>query len=404
VPGLTVDTCFLQLGFLQDSQVCAWLRSNLPDGDDVFAKLTQRKPLMDMVRRPLLLRILCDLLKQPGSDPLSLLQMQQPSDLVSAFVDRALTDRALVQDQGNITAAFEWRKARIAARSLMLYENGRSELDLEDIKDILGVKTAPGRPSRAAQEIVDGIHKLPFLLLIDARNGAILVQFAHRIFFEYFVALGMRLTEGSEEFSAFDRLVLNVDMRKFLYGLMGEAKWYKRTRRSYALERKQWAEWKALGLDADFELCEQHRRILLESMTDPELYGKDDTKRDHLWESIQWFLQNEKSFHPRYLAYNYEAVAVYVAYQRWTDFAKGARDHLGRILGNRLREASKSGRRERCAEAWELVVERALSIGLRLRYDWIGQMARADWSKVVRDDNTLSRIRAIREDVVSSDL
>jgi hypothetical protein len=287
----------------------------------------------------------------------------------------------------------------------MLYENGRNELDLDDVKDILGVTAPSGRSTKSAQDILAGIHKLPFLQLPAGTNGTTVVQFAHRIFFEYFVALGMRLTEAGADFSAFDRLVLNVDMRKFLCGLMGEAKWYARTRRSYALQKKQWGEWKALELKADLGLCEQHRRILLASMTDPELHAQDEALRQQLEATIYWFLGNEREFHPRYLVYNYEAVAVYLVYQRWTATAKAARERLGSILADRLTAASKTlGGDETCADAWELLVERALSIGLRLRYDWIGPMARFDWSKMILDENTLSRIHAIREDVVSSGL
>lgn len=127
--------------------------------------------------------------------------------------------------------------------------------------------------------------------------------------------------------------------------------------------------------------------------------------RQPLEATIYWFLANEKEFHPRYLAYNYEAVAVYLAYQCWTGTAKAVRERLGKILSDRLTAASKTpDGPAKCADAWELVIERALSIGLRLHYDWIGKMARADWKKQVRDENTLCRIQAIREDVLSSGL
>jgi hypothetical protein len=402
VPGRRIDTYFLQFGFLQDSQVGAYLRVRLPeDGDDVFRKLNENKPLMDVVRRPLLLRTLCDLLARPGYEPLSLLKMQQPADLVREFVEQALNDHALVAAQGAITSELRWDEERLARKSLTLYENGRNELDLDDVKDILGVTAAPGR-SIKPQDILFGIHKLPFLQRPDDVPGAeTQVHFSHRIFFEYFVARGMLLTEGVLGFAAFDRLVLNVDMRKFLHGLMGDKKWFARTRRSYALEKKQAGEWKELGLKADLRECDEQRRILLTSMTDPELFAHDETKRQQLEATIYWFLGNEKQFHPRYLVYNYEAVAVYLIHQRWTDTGKAVREQLGRILDERLGAESKAldGRPPRWRDAWELVVERGLSIGSRLQYGWIGRWARADWSKMIRDENTLSRIRAIREEL-----
>jgi len=385
-----IHTYFLQLGFLLDSHIEAYLSSHIANVTETINELRSNAALLDVLRRPLLLRIYVVVRSRAGS----LGGVETPVHLVQKFVESAASDESLLLDQRMI-AGERWNIERLAEASLDLYARGKNELGQDEIAAIFG-------DGDDASGALLSIHKLPFLQLPGdhARTG--LVQFSHRIFFEYFVALGMHLRHRSQDFNEFDSLVLNVDMRRLLRDLMGEKIWFKRTMRSYALAPNQHAEWRLTGNRRDFDDLEQHRRVLLQSMTEPEEFAKVELKKLEIEASVYWFVNNQAGLHPRYLVYNYEAVAVYLAHQRWTDTARAIRRQFEVLIRNRFRDALVELEQgpEPVREGWELLVERILSIGRRLRSDWVADVS-IDW-KLIHDEHCRGRIAAIQKEIKDS--
>lgn len=391
-PHIGIHKYFLQLGFLDDSQIVEFLARSGVKAEYILARVRSNRSLLEMVRRPLLARLLCDVAR-PDSQENFFASLCNPAQLISAVVDGAVKDPSLVEDQSHI-ARGNWDIKRIAYAALRLYELGKSEFGDADILEI----DVPDETRRSddIQKTMLRIHKLPFLQL-TGKN----LHFAHRIFYEYFVALGMKLKEEVGDSAEFDRLVLNVDMRRLLRDLMPD-RWYERTMRSYGLDSDHRAEWRAFGgLEGRSRDLEKYRRFLLDSMTEPELYATNPARRLEVETSVQWFLSNEASFHPRYLVYNYEALAVYLATQRFTDNAQSARPLFDAVLERRFATTVKyleAGDAE-CREAWELVLERVLSVGVRLRSRWVKEAAAREWSPLIQNAATVRRLQTIRDDV-----
>jgi hypothetical protein len=415
----SIPVYFLVLDYLGDSSVEAYLSGRLQDARHAFKELKEHNRLLDMLRRPLLLRLFCDLAELPGINLGHLLseltKNENPAFLLSRFVDRASNDEHLTNDQDKL-ANFTWDAGKLALKSLDLYRNGKSEMQLEDIRSFIKPVDSQGSAASIDQlppeEVLKAIHKCPFLKQDalhperDPKHG--IARFAHRIFFEYFTAQAMaaELDKASPDVTlknkrAFDELVLNVDMRKFLRGLVPEAVWRAETRRSYGLDNRD--EWE--DEDTLFDVLDSQRWILLNSMTDPENPPHDTLK------TIRWFLkrQTQQWLHPRYLIYNYEAVAVYLWYHRWEVDAKNISGDFSEILRSRLEEVlvDLSSQNARLRKAKELLLERILDIGRRLRYAWAKDFENNRRTQVrtvidPEDKDIVRRIERIIEDIRST--
>jgi hypothetical protein len=372
--------------------------------------------LLAMLRRPLLLRIFCDLGESwdESRKPIhELLEIRHPAELIGAFIEQASSDPDLTGEQSRL-ANYRWNDSSLAERALELTRKGGSEMSIEDLRRCLTpidpTRTANDRDTLTDDEVLEGVHKCPFLE--RASNNR--VHFAHRIFFEYFTALGMaeQLNNAANRFIAFDEIVLNVDMRKLLKGIVSTDEpeqewgslWGKRTKRSYGLEDLD--EWKQdPDHPWDFQELDRNRLILLDSMTDPEAPPKET--RD----TIRWFLDIQNRWlHPRYLVYNYEAVAVYLWYNREADQNMELNGLFDKILKHRFKSVLKLLKKEGAnlgvlRSPYELLVERVLDIGQRLRYAWSKRAAEPDRRRallsrrVITDDNTRSRIKGILQNI-----
>lgn len=409
---------FLKLDLLENDRVTAYFKKRLKGGGAVVERVSSNSRLLDMLRRPLLLRIFCDLAEKYGRRKLTQLlgsfkDNEHPAFLVQEFVTWAARDAHLDTDRKRLTALV-WDAELLAHKSLELYETGKSEMNLDDVKSVLKVELPSYQEENILEtplkpvEILQGIHKCPFLWK-DARariDAHVLVRFAHRIFFEYFVVKGIVLQKELDNYNPWMNLVLNVDMRKFLKGLIKDDEWYERTKKSYALERKDLETWDFKN-EIDFNEIEEERKLFLDYMTDPEHeeYIKDSEGK--LAKAINRFLDKEMFLHPRYLLYQFEAVAIYVWYHRWTEQGANISRRFSEVLKRRLAEIPQTLLRKRSSverpeelpvqDPLELLLERILHIGQRLRYTWAKEIEgkRGELLDLIKDPNTRNRIDAV---------
>ncbi|HYY57760.1 MAG TPA: hypothetical protein VE842_10540 [Pyrinomonadaceae bacterium] len=409
--SVAMSTHFLKLDFLDDSRVEAYFRSRLTKGRDAFEKVKKNKRLVDMLRRPLLLRIFCDLAKLRGSRRLHLLlnelkDNEHPSRLLQIFVGWAESDERMTKDQKKITS-LTWDADKLARKSVKLYEAGKSDMGLEDLEEILKDTDPDAHKEQLSErhlettEILDGIHKCPFLwkdINTDGGPSTVVVRFAHKIFFEYFLAKGIVLCKEHGDYAPWMNLVLNVDTRKFLKGMIDDAEWYERTKKSYAMEADDLSTW-IYRDQIDFDELEKERRLFLDYMTDPEneKYMRDSD--GSLAKAVNGFLDNEEILHPRYRMYTYEAVALYVWFHRWDEQAAAISRRFSAVLQRRLKEIHQGLLQEDspARNALELLLERILHIGQRLRYTWAKEYLgkKEEVLALVKDSSANNRISAI---------
>jgi len=324
--------------------------------------------------------------------------------LLQRFVESAETDDRISKDQKKITS-LTWDADELADKCVKLYEAGKSEMELNDVADVLKDtnRDAPNLKERTLEpaEILDGIHKCPFLwkdVRMEHSTQTVTVHFAHKIFFEYFIARGILLNKERGNYTPWMNLVLNVDTRKFLKGMIEDFEWYERTKKSYAMEpddRKYWLHQDAI----DFDALEKERRLFLDYMTDPEneKYMRDSD--GSLAKAINDFLDKEDKLHTRYRMYTYEAVALYIWFHRWDEQARKISDRFSEVLETRLEEIRVGLLNETrpIRNPLELLLERILHIGQRLRYPWAKQYLsqKEELLTLVTDAGLNNRIRAI---------
>lgn len=408
--ALKFNTYFLKLDFLEDSRINAYFCQRLTAGNEAFEKVQKNEQLLEMLRRPLLLRIFCDLAERQPKKKFHLLleslkNQEHPARLLQLFVDLAAHDAILNKYQKKI-ADFVWDADELAKISVKMYESGKSEMSLTDAGSILKSTDGKAPCLLTESEILDGIHKCPFLLKDVRTSGSgsqITIRFAHKIFYEYFIAKGIALHKDSDNYDPWMNLVLNVDMRKFLKGLVPESEWYERTKKSYAMESEQLPSWRH---ELNFTELEKERRFFLDFMTDPEneKYLKDE---DHsLASTVKRFLAREDQLHPRYLLYTYEAVALYVEYHKWDEEGAEISKDFSEILHKRIQKiiAAFSDEKPDRRAVYALLLERILHIGQRLRYRWIKQYKknRHELLTLAADDNIKARIKTIFTNVEKS--
>src|ERR1700752_52811 len=421
-----IPVYFLVLDYLGDSHVRGYLNTRLGN-KDAFEKVRTESLVLDILRRPLLLKLFCDTAgkasKKFDKTLNDLKKNANPATLIKLFVKNASEDASLKKGQQDLTD-FTWDNEKLANTSLRLYRFGESAMKEEHIKEFLKPNQNGHTYEEIAKldrgEVFKSIHKCPFLRhetpSMEDESGGV-VRFAHRIFFEYFTAKAIadevksRRGEPTEERTrAFDELVLNVDMRKFLRGLMDEEVWFNETKKAYGLLDKD--EWGKHISQERLDFLDTQRRELLKSMTDPErpLAG--------ITETVEWFIKEEEEclygcdrwLHPRYLIYNYEAIAVYLWYRRREAETKIIDQKFKRILGERLNRIINTLPEEesKLKKPYKLLIERILHIGQRLGYSWSRKFNNKEKQDELlsligpADQDITERIRDIFKDIQNS--
>lgn len=397
---------FLELDLFDDSRVQAYMESR-GLADEWFEKVRQHKSLLIILYRPLLLRIFCDMALEPDTRKLleNLPRYRSAAQLIADYVARVDDDREVNRARERMNTGFDWDLDAMASKCLDLYRKGQEEMETGDLRGLLKPEgAAPGAVHEAAteEEVWRSIHKCPFFK--RSERG---VRFAHRSFFEYFIARGVSIDmreRSQEKFSAFDELVLNVDTRKFLKSMMSEEEWYERTRRSYGLDHPE--EWRDLDLVKRQEL-ERERRLLLDSMTEPE--KKDKEWMQQIRTAVSTFLgRDHDQLHPRYLTYNYEAVAVFLKVNWWNEEVDSLKKDFGGLLQTRLNKSIAELEAQPTPEdplhsPRELLVERILSIAQRLRYPWAQSYLNPPTEErllaALAEGDTRERIKSILDEI-----
>jgi hypothetical protein len=429
VGRLRIPVFYLVLDYLGDSGVAAYLAARLPEMKSIFSEIRGHRLLLDMFRRPLLLRIFCDLaLRSDFRLPELFVKLDQdnsPAALLDAFIDTAADDARLREAQDQIGRVI-WSPGQLALKSLDLSRNGETELTVEHLRDVIvpiGDEISQDEiRDLPATEVLKGLHKCPFLrqdlvgVDLETDKEARVARFAHKIFLEYFTAKAMaaemkaqsivrQALDPTPQKRVFDELVLNVDMRKFLRGLLeSDDEWRRETRKSYGLvDAKDLEEWKKRGTD-DFDDLDRNRWTLLQFMTDPE------HPPENIHKTVRAFLDRQQRWlHPRYLLYNYEAVAVYLWYERRNPATVPLKAEFGDIVRRRLEEVlidlhglGAAASDERRAKS--LLLERLLDIGRRLNYGWVAAFAddrETYLMSAIDQDNVdvANRVRLILKDI-----
>jgi hypothetical protein len=381
---------FLRLDLFDNSQVQTYMnRRQLPPY--WFPEVSKHEALLEILYRPLLLRIFCDMASTSKGRQVfeKLKDYKNAAQLIDDYVQYAASDIDLQRAQDKIERLYEWDTDELARECLDLYFGGSNAMGVENLRKILRPSVEEASIEEAeVDDVWRSIHKCPFL-----RRSGEKVVFTHRSFLEFFVAKGVWLDmveKQNEKFSAFDTLVLNVDTRKFLKSIVVQEesleKWFWRTRRAYGLFDEE--EWDPLYRQ-DLEALNEERKALLDAMSEPE--NKEITGR--AWGHLSTFLDRDHGhLHPRYLTYNYEAVAVFLKSNRGEDL-RAVRDRFGSLVRERLEttmaELERPLAKPELRSPKELLVETILNIALRLRYDWAIEY---------EEDSVVQRLEKLIED------
>ena len=151
------------------------------------------------------------------------------------------------------------------------------------------------------------------------------------------------------------------------------------------------------------EALNEERKALLDAMTEPENKEINKTARGPL---LAFLDRDHDHLHPRYLTYNYEAVAVFLKSNRGEDL-RTVRERFGNLLQERLEktmaELARPLTQVELRDPKELLVERILSIALRLRYDWAPKyeddLEVQSLKDLVQDEDIRGRILATIKDI-----
>jgi hypothetical protein len=399
---------FLHLDFLNDSWIESYLRhtTNLHPDLEKFRALPG---FYEVLHRPIFLQMLKVLDDAPFQ--FSAANLTHPVQLVRAIVtlaggsERSAKDSPfqIERDQLAQLAGFFWDTDLLARAALVKFEaTGPSfAFSAEDLKlFLLPLPSEAPAPLPTVDDAMHAVHKCPFLYKIRADS----IVFAHKVFLEYFVARGIVL-DLQRSGGAFERLVLNADMRKFLRFLIEETwpdekdVWYHHTFRCGLDQPDQWDFPEPRQFEHLLPDLERIRRRLLDSMTEPRKIDVPATR-----EIIEEFLalDDTHSLHPLYLMYNYEAVAVYLWRHRWHEDDVWLLDKFERRIDARATDLMRSLRplqdefalhaqwNQVPRETKELLVERISDIARRLQFRKVMEIKLEDY---VDDGVIRSRMR-----------
>lgn len=380
----------LVLDFFDRSRVVTFLERNLPVGAAEATRLIDTDPdYMETLKRPLLLKIFCDLKIQAGlpEERLKAL-LSSPAALIERYVSEARRTGTLNQSMAESRTT--WNLDRLAEKALELYKSNRKSLSEGDLDYIRELNEAD-----FGEDVFHSIIKCPFLQRVG--NTAI---FGHRLFLEFFVAKGMadraRAAASIEEVVEFNELVLNVDMRQILrYFVNGreigsleaiDTRFHELTRFSYGLEPESAGEWywpeRPLG-DSARRRLDRIRRVLLDAMTFP--LRRDPGSHAKFLAAIRDLFAEERAptaassnepfrrdLDPRYLMYCYESIATYLAYNRGRDQdCLDLESELARRVARRLKGVVEDFQRGEwpvleAVKRFQLLLERLVLIARRL--------------------------------------
>jgi hypothetical protein len=382
---------FLHLDFLNDSRIESYLR-HTNTMECLVDTLQEYPSFYELLHRPIFLQMTRAI--DEAQRTFRIRDLSHPVQFVRAFVEVAgaapsgPTDAPYFAERDAMIreAGYMWDADLMARRALAKYQRtgGDIAFDSADIASFL--VEAPGsehegRPPDHEHAMLS-VQKCPFLHQYSEDT----VVYSHKVFLEYFVSRGI-LLDMDETGTAFDRLVLNSDMRYFLRFLVDEKygnkdEWYRRTRKSYALDRPDEWHLQEGGLADIFEALDDIRKTLLDSMTEPRRFDNELARS-----TIRRFFEYEGlNLHPRYLMYNYEGVAVYLWRHRWQQEDLWLLHEFSDRLINRARdlafELDSDDMDDR--EGYELLAERILSIARRLRLTEITRISLENF--VVSDD------------------
>lgn len=393
---------FVELGFFTDESVRRLMSMRVtpplgvgqagPPDQALFAGVRDRPRLMDVLRRPLYLKLFLDLYNNRVDDRAELMKIRHAAELFEAFVASAAKAPqklpAAAPAGPDPLRYATWQVRKLAVVALKYYQKADDRIPFEELMSCLelGQERDPPPPTSTTDDEVRRyyVHKCPFLQRLPRGE----MRFAHRAFFEYFTAQGIALAfVAGDQPRPFEVLVANVDMRRFLaYFVLqlsrekGETHWKDedtcyavKTREGNAMAGERLNEWRpplAEGSER-WEELEGHRATLLRSMMRPE------PPPDWTDKSIRWFLgEDHDRMHPRYLAYNLEAVAVNVRHQWRDDRYQESAGRLEKVV-RRILDQYLARLREGGDEGEYLLLHRAADIAHRLRYHWFPALAPA---------------------------
>ncbi|MBA4066214.1 MAG: hypothetical protein C0501_21365 [Isosphaera sp.] len=426
-----LPVALIEVDYFTDEQIKDYLRLSLgrQRGEEVFEEVKLHFVLFSSLHRPLLLRVFADLIRDHPEALASLSSPAgHPADLIGAYIESI--DRDAHQRQTLLNQAAHLAKAtgrlwdfrKLARACMSLYSRGESALDRDAIAEVVGAADTESAHVDSVQMLV---HKCSFLV-----HDLDTVRFAHRVFFEYFVARGVvdemeelvDRGERADDSEAFNQYVLNSDMRKFLRRLVetsetlkraNQASFHQLTKKSCGFEEPAgWPMGRAafVALRPQLERCQE---CLVDGMTAPDPQDESSSGRDpslaqtdDIAEQVRWFLgQDHGTFHPLYLVYCYHAVATYLK-PRWLSgiwvddrwlFDNHLRVSLDRALAQRC--TPKTGE----AWQWQHLIERILfaAAWLRLRWvpGWLKEHPPREWFDAEWEPKSHGRLSRVLRDI-----
>jgi hypothetical protein len=377
---------FFRLQLFSDSHIERYL--SLRDQDDVFETLKRFPQLLQILRRPLFLKVFSDMFGSSATVRELREMARAPVKLIEGFV----TEQSHTAQEESL-GPFRWDNDKITQRALDLYRLRRSDLSVEEVGALLSV---PKGHALTRDEIWMSIHKCPFLI----KTGENTVQFAHKMFLEYFTARALALEvqaerAGERSFTTFDELVVDVDTRKFVRDMLGRDRWIERTYFTYGLSDVSW--WEKCNAVKDIAALlarlDGIRITLLDYLTDPDLSDIGEARRA-IWD---FFELEGFDLHPNYLIYNYEAVTIFLWYNSSDEHDIKIEAHFRERLKLRFDEVVAllyQGGESR--HYWERLVERILSIAERLRIESITRYRIDKLIEAIEDPVTKTRIQHLQ--------
>jgi hypothetical protein len=377
---------FFRLGLFSDSHI-EWYLSQR-DQEDAFERLRKFPELLSILRRPLFLKVFADLFGDEARIKDLRYLAETPVKLIAAFVEQQ-TEASQAESIGR----FRWDNEKLTDKALRLYRLRRAELSIAEVGELL---STPKGQAPDIDEIWSSIHKCPFLI----KTGENSVQFSHKIFIEYFTACALVAGVESESpaeqtFSPFDELVVDVDTRRFVRDMLGRERWIERTYYTYGFgDPSGWHVMKD-GRDPKkmFPFLNEIRIQLLDYLTDP-----DQPNVDHVRRAIRRFFGVEGlHLHPSYLIYNYEAITIFLWYNRSDKRDAKIESHFTTLLKERFDDVrSRLALNDDSHPHWERLVERILSIADRLRIEQITRYRLDKLVECIADPTVKARIQYIQ--------
>lgn len=336
------------------------------DVESLMARIEADERLVEILSRPLLLRLWCEMVSGIGSLP----DISRTADLIESYIKFASKEQHKVHGGG-------WDLDKLSEKALNLFSNAEIEIPDEDIDELVTVKPGAGSPEERQATLEAAIHKCPFLQ--QTNEG---VCFAHRAFFEYFTVQGVKLhaLRQPRDVKPFNDLVLNTDMRKLLKAYLGEKMFISLAHEAWGLDDSSWA-----SSEQDREDFERWHSRLLASMT-IDWHEPGEAKK--LREAVVGLLariRDGAEVHPNYLMYGLDSIGVHLLRETNANirdqrkpFSDVVKDTAERVVA-RLKDIKEkpdagdqaSANRPFQGEDYELLLEKVLDLGTRLHMPWV---------------------------------